>query len=100
MDVLHACALRVDLRIPDSHSLKEKRAVVRHLVDGARSRFAVASAEVGYQEQWQRSELGFAAVAGTHGHVVSVLESVERFVWMAPEIEVVSTTWTWLEPDG
>ena len=73
--------------------------MVRHIVDGARSRFTVASAEVGHQDQWQRSELGFAAVAGTHAHVVSVLESVERFVWSSPEIEVISTTWTWLEPD-
>ena len=97
--VLHACVLAVDARIPASHSLKEKRAVVRHLVDGARSRFGVASAEVGHQDQWQRCALGFAAVAGTHGHVVSMLESVERFVWSSPEIEVVSTTWTWLEPD-
>jgi len=95
----HACALAVDVRIPASHSLKEKRAVVRHLVDGARSRFAVASAEVAHQDQWQRSELGFAAVAGSHGHVASVLESVERFVWSTPEVEVVSTSWTWLEPE-
>jgi len=99
VDVLHACALVVDVRVPASHSLKEKRAVVRHIVDGARSRFTVASAEVGHQDQWQRSELGFAAVAGMHAHVVSVLESVERFVWSSPEIEVISTTWTWLEPD-
>ena len=98
-DMLHACALTVDVRIPASHSLKEKRAVVRHLVDGARRRFGVASAEVGHQDQWQRSELAFAAVAGAHGHVADVLESVERFVWMAPDVEVVSTSWTWLEPD-
>lgn len=97
--VLHACALTVDVHIPASHSLKEKRAVVRHLVEGARSRFEVASAEIGYQDQWQRCEFGFAVVAGTHGHVVSVLESVERFVWSSPEVEVVSTAWTWLEPE-
>jgi uncharacterized protein YlxP (DUF503 family) len=30
---------------------------------------------VGYQEKWQRTELGFAAVGGTSGHVrVEVLE--------------------------
>jgi uncharacterized protein YlxP (DUF503 family) len=38
-------------------------------------------------------------VAGSHGHVASVLESVERFVWSTPEVEVVSTSWTWLEPE-
>ena len=98
--MLHVCALAVDIRIPSSHSLKEKRAVVRHLVEGARSRFDVASDEVGLQDQWQRSELGFAAVAGAHGHVESVLESVERFVWASPEVEVVSITWSWLDTDA
>ncbi len=98
--MVHACTLVVDLRIPASHSLKEKRAVVRHLVDGARSRFEVAAAEVGLQDQWQRSELGFAAVSGTPGMVESVLDAVERFVWATPEIEVISCERAWLETDG
>jgi uncharacterized protein YlxP (DUF503 family) len=44
---------------------------------------------VGFQEKWQRAELGFAAVAGTSGHVRDVLQSVERFVWSFPEVEVL-----------
>ena len=94
--MLHACALTVDLRIPDSHSLKEKRGTVKHLVEACRSRFDVAAAEVGFQDQWQRSELGFAAVSGSPGQVESVLDSVERFVWSHPEVEVVgyvATAW-------
>jgi uncharacterized protein YlxP (DUF503 family) len=98
--MLHAGTLTVDLHIPDSHSLKEKRATVKHLVAACRSRFEVASAEVGYQDQWQRSELGFAAVSGSHGQVVSVLDSVERFVWSHPGLEVLGTTRAWLEPDS
>ena len=97
---MHACALTVDLRIPDSHSLKAKRATVKHLVEGCRSRFDVAAAEGGFQDQWQRSELGFAAVSGTPGQVESVLDSVERYVWSHPEVEVVATSRAWLETDG
>ncbi len=97
--MLHACALTVDLRIPDSRSLKAKRSTVKHLVEACRSRFGVAAAEVGFQDQWQRSELGFAAVSGTEGQVENVLDSVERFVWSHPDVEVVSTSRDWLEPD-
>ena len=100
MTVLHACTLAVDLRIPASHSLKEKRAVVRHLVDGARSRYDVAAAEVGFQDQWQRSELGFAAVSGSPGIVQSVLDAVERFVWSVPEVEVISCERVWIETEA
>ncbi len=95
--MMHAGALTVDLRIKASHSLKAKRSVVKHLVEGARSRFGVAASEVGLQQQWQRSELGFAAVAGSHRQVVEVLDAVERFIWSHPEVEVVGANRLWLE---
>jgi hypothetical protein len=98
--MLHACALTMDLRIPGSNSLKAKRAVVKHVVESCRSRFAVAVSEVGYQDQWQRSELGFAAVAGSPAHVEEVLDAVERYVWSHPELEVLAAGRSWLETEG
>ena len=94
---MHAAALEVDVRLPQSTSLKDKRAVLRSVLDGARNRYQVASAEVGHQDLRQRALLGFAAVAGTPGHVTQVLDEVERFVWSFPELEVVSTERTWTE---
>jgi uncharacterized protein YlxP (DUF503 family) len=90
-------ALSADLRMVDAHSLKEKRACVKPIVEGARRRFGVAAAEVGHQDQWQRAELGFAAVASTAGHVEDVIDEVERFVWSFPEIEVLDMRRRWLE---
>jgi uncharacterized protein YlxP (DUF503 family) len=95
----HCCALTIELRVLGSGSLKAKRTVIRHLVEASKSRFGVAAAEVGYQDQWQRSELGFASVAGSHGHVEEVLDSVERFVWSHPEVEVLDVSRAWLESD-
>ena len=77
--------------------MKEKRAIIRPIIDGARNRYRVASAEVGAQDAWQRAILGIAAVGGTVGHVEEVLDEVERFVWSFPEVEVVSTERTWAE---
>jgi hypothetical protein len=95
--MMHACALAMELRIPASGSLKSKRTVIKHLVMTSKARFGVAAAEVGYQEKWQRSELGFAAVADSQAHVEELLDSVERFVWSHPEIEVLGSGRTWLE---
>ena len=92
--------MTVDLRIPGAGSLKAKRSVVKHLLATSRSRFDVAAAEVEFQDQWQRSELGFAAVSGTPGQVGTVLDAVERFVWSHPEVDVLTTSRSWLEPDG
>ena len=92
-------ALEFQLHLPDVHSLKEKRAVVRPIVDGARHRFAVSAAEVDHQDKWQRAELGFAAVAGSESHVPEVLDAVERFVWSFPEVEVVDSSRRWMEAE-
>ncbi len=95
--MVFACVLAMDLRIPASGSLKSKRAVVKHVVETAKARYGVAAAEVGHQDQWQRSELAFAAVAGHPSHAEDVLDSVERFVWSHPEIEVLDGQRRWLD---
>ena len=92
---MHVGALEVDLHLPACHSLKEKRAVIKPILDGCRRRYAVAAAEVGSQDKWQRAELGVAAVAGSPTHVTEVLDAVERFVWSFPEVEVVDADRTW-----
>jgi len=94
---VHVAAVSFDIRIPESHSLKEKRAVIRPILDGARNRYRVAAAEVAHQDQWQRARLGVAAVASEAGHVADVLDQVERFVWSFPEVEVLSAHRSWLE---
>jgi uncharacterized protein YlxP (DUF503 family) len=85
------------LFVPHSHSLKEKRAAIKPIVEGAKRRFGVAAAEVAHQNTWQRADLGVAAVAATVGHVEEVLDEVERFVWSHPEIEVLSAVRQWLD---
>jgi uncharacterized protein YlxP (DUF503 family) len=90
-------ALAFELHLPDVHSLKEKRSVVRPIVDGARHRFAVSAAEVDHQDLWQRATLAMAVVSGTESQARDVLDAVERFVWSFPEIEVVDAHLRWME---
>lgn len=90
-------ALRVELRIPQARSLKDKRSVVRTLVEGGRRRFGASAAETGDQERHQRAELGFAVVSGSAGTCTELLDGIERFVWSFPEIEVVAAERHWLE---
>lgn len=93
-------ALCIELHLPRSHSLKEKRAIIRPIIDGARHRFAVAAAETGFQDLWQRCQMAAAAVGANEHHVREVLDNVERFVWSFPEIEVISTGRSWLDESG
>lgn len=97
---MHAGVLTVEIHISESRSLKQKRSVIRHIVDTARRRFGVAAAEVDYQDLWQRAGLAFASVAKDAGHVEDVLDNVERFVWSHPEIEVTETRRHWIDTDA
>jgi uncharacterized protein YlxP (DUF503 family) len=96
---MHVAALEMDLHLPNSGSLKEKRSVIRHLVDTSRQRFSVSASEVDHQDLHQRAALGFAVVAPSAGHVDEVLDRVERFVWSDPRVTVLSSARHWLDLD-
>ena len=68
--------LRVELRIGDSQSLKEKRRVLKSLKERLRHSFNVSVAETGDQDLWQRAELGVACVGTDTTGVNRVLNLV------------------------
>jgi uncharacterized protein YlxP (DUF503 family) len=92
---VHVAVIQLELQIPTSRSLKEKRAVLRPIVEGIRHRFQISVAEVGYQDKWQRALVGMAVVSDSYGHAVEVVDNVERWVWSKPEIEVTRFEVTW-----
>jgi uncharacterized protein YlxP (DUF503 family) len=94
---VYVLALEVDVHIGASQSLKDRRQVVRALLDGARRRFGVSVAEVDGQDTWQRATLGFAVVASSPGQATDVIDEVERFVWSHPELDVLSVERRWME---
>jgi uncharacterized protein YlxP (DUF503 family) len=73
--------LSVELFLPMSQSLKDKRVVLRRLKDrlGALN---VSVAEVAHQDLWQRAGLGIATVASSDGvaeeTLTSALDTIER----------------------
>lgn len=89
--------VQVELHIPTSRSLKEKRAVLRPIVEGLRHRFQISVAEVDYQDKWQRTLIGIAVVSDSYSHAVEVIANVERWVWSKPEIEVTRFHTEWVD---
>jgi len=71
---------RLTLMTPESHSLKEKRMVVRSVKDRTRLKFNVAIAEVGSQDNWQEAVLGFAVVANEKNFVQEMLAKIVNFI--------------------
>ena len=94
---MHVAIVQLELHIPTSRSLKEKRAALRPIVEGIRHRFQISVAEVGYQDKWQRALIGRAGVSDSYGHEAEVVDNVERWVWSKPDVEVCRFETTWAD---
>ncbi|MDD3653648.1 MAG: DUF503 domain-containing protein [Desulfotomaculaceae bacterium] len=72
--------LTVELYLSEANSLKEKRRVLKSVIDRIKARFNVSIAEVGQQDTWQRSTLGVAFISNKQSHVHKVLAAVLNFI--------------------
>jgi uncharacterized protein YlxP (DUF503 family) len=79
--------LTLEVHLPEAHSLKDKRQVLRSLKDRLRGKFNVAVAELEHQDLWQRFTVGIVTVADQPGFVEhslqQVLEEAERLLGRA-----------------
>lgn len=70
----------VSVRIFESHSLKDKRRVVKSLVERMRSRFNASVAEVDYLDSWQMAGIAFTCVSNSSAHADQMLAEIVKFV--------------------
>lgn len=79
---MFVAVLQVDLGIPGAFSLKEKRSVVKGLLEHLRREHRVSAAEVGDLDTWNRARIGIAFVSNerrhAEGHLQRVLDALER----------------------
>ncbi|HEY3316418.1 MAG TPA: DUF503 domain-containing protein [Bacillota bacterium] len=76
--VVAACLCRLSL--PAGESLKDKRRVVKSLIDRVKNRYNVSVAEVDHQDHHHLADIGLAAVSNDGDFAREVLEGVVRFI--------------------
>lgn len=81
--------LSVSVFIPGSQSLKDKRQVIKSLMEKTRNRFNVAIAEIGDQDLWQKASFGIVCVANEKKHVNQVLDKVLNFIRSIPLVSLI-----------
>jgi len=81
----------VELQVHGCRSLKEKRGVVRSILQRVRNHFNLSASEVGGQDTWQRAVLGFSAAGSDAGEVRKVLDRAVRFVEELHLAEVIGS---------
>ncbi len=73
-------ALVVTLRLPENHSLKGKRRVVKSITAQVRSKFNVSIAEIDDHDTWQVATLGVSCVSNDGRYVNEVLSNVVNLI--------------------
>lgn len=69
--------LTLEIHVESSHSLKEKRHVIKSLKDRLRDRFNVAVAEIDHLDSWQASVVAAVTVSKDRMHAEQILAAVE-----------------------
>jgi len=81
----------VELFIPESQSLKDKRQGLLSLKDRLREKFNLSVAEVDGQDLWQKAVLGLACVANEGRYVNQVLDQALNMIRAVPALEIVQS---------
>ena len=70
----------IDLRIPESGSLKEKRGVLNRIIRRTRNKFNVSIAEVGDNDHWRRARIGFSVVGNDKPYINAKMDHILNFI--------------------
>jgi uncharacterized protein YlxP (DUF503 family) len=81
---------RLVFAIPSASSLKDKRSVVRRVMERARARFNVAVAEVDDQDVHRRAVIGLAVVSNDARHATSMLDTIVAAMAASTDAQLVS----------
>jgi uncharacterized protein YlxP (DUF503 family) len=85
--VVGVCSLK--LMIFEANSLKDKRQAIKSIIGKLQSRFNISIAEVGLNDSWQTSEIGFATVSNDSSHANQVISKVINFIAGNSRVEII-----------
>lgn len=81
--------MKITLRASWVHSLKEKRMVVKSIVQKLKNKFNASVAEVDNQDIYQMIVIGVAGICGTSAQVDSTMENIITFVESNTDAEII-----------
>lgn len=89
---MNVSVCRIELRLPENHSLKGKRQVIQSIITRVKNKFNVSVAEVDNQDLWQLATLGVACVSNHRSHADESLSNVVKFIVKNyPDVELLAS---------
>jgi hypothetical protein len=80
--------LTVQFLVSDSNSLKDKRQVVKSILDGIRNKYNVSAAELDGLDTWRRAVIGVACISNDRNVANTVLNRVLAGIERDPRVTV------------
>jgi uncharacterized protein YlxP (DUF503 family) len=77
-----------DLYLPTTQSLKDKRRIIKSIIEKIRAKFNVSISEVDYQDQWGKATLGIAIVTTDSAYAQQVLNAATKVIDQNSEAEI------------
>lgn len=82
-----------DIHIYCSQSLKDKRRILKSVIDRIKNKFNVSIAEIDHQDSWDHAVIGIAVVSNHTTHVNQMLNNITHFLENSDnEIEITHVT--------
>lgn len=85
--IIGTCLLK--LTIYDSNSLKDKRQVIKSIMERIQSRYNVSIAEVDLNDKWGIAVIGFACVSNNTKHANQTISNVINFIDGDSRVEII-----------
>lgn len=85
--IIGTCLLK--LTIYDSNSLKDKRQVIKSIMERIQSRFNVSIAEVDLNDKWGVAVIGFSCVSNNTKHANQIISNVINFIDGDSRVEII-----------
>jgi len=85
--IVGSCSLK--LMIYESNSLKDKRHVLRSIIDRLKSRFNISIAEIDLNNNWQTSIIGFACVSNNTNYLNKIISKIIEFIDNDSRVEIL-----------
>lgn len=85
--IIGSCKIKLRLYSPES--LKEKRMIIKSLIERLKHRFNISIAEVSDNDLWQISTIGIAIVGNKSVYVDEVINKIINFIDNFELVEII-----------
>ncbi|HEY4716021.1 MAG TPA: DUF503 domain-containing protein [bacterium] len=82
--------LKITLLLRNSHSLKDKRRIIKSLMEKMKQIFNISVSEVEHRDMWQKVTLGVSFIGRNSSYISTVNNSIMEFIDTCRECEVIN----------